>query len=79
MSEQRVRLEQAVVQLEELTAQLRDGVADTELATRLADRALELSAEISEFLPRVIREIEDEAKRRGAPAGRSGRLRGVCS
>lgn len=52
MSEQRVRLEQAVVQLEELTAQLRDGVADTELATRLADQALELSAEISEFLPR---------------------------
>ncbi|HRC08098.1 MAG TPA: hypothetical protein PLV41_07775 [Miltoncostaeales bacterium] len=64
MSEQRVRLEQAVVQLEELTAQLRDGVADTELATRLADRALELSAEISEFLPRVIREIEDEAQGR---------------
>ena len=64
MSEQRVRLEQAVVQLEELTAQLRDGVADTELATRRADRALELSAEISEFLPRVIREIEDEAQGR---------------
>ena len=64
MSEQRVRLEQAVVQLEEVTAQLRDGVADTELATRLADRALELSAEISEFLPRVIREIEDEAQGR---------------
>ena len=64
MSEQRVRLEQAVVQLEELTAQLRGGVADTELATRLADRALELSAEISEFLPRVIREIEDEAQGR---------------
>ena len=64
MSEQRVRLEQAVVQLEELTAQLRDGGADTELATRLADRALELSAEISEFLPRVIREIEDEAQGR---------------
>jgi methyl-accepting chemotaxis protein len=64
MSEQRVRLEQAVVQLEELTAQLRDGVADTELATRLADQALELSAEISEFLPRVIREIEDEAQGR---------------
>jgi methyl-accepting chemotaxis protein len=64
MSEQRVRLEQAVVQLEEVTAQLRDGVADTELAARLADRALELSAQISEFLPRVIREIEDEAQGR---------------
>lgn len=67
MSEQRVRLEQAVVRLEEVAAQLRDGVTDTELATRLADQALALSAEISEFLPRVIREIEDEAQ------GRTGR------
>lgn len=64
MSEQRVRLEQAVVRLEEVAAQLRDGVTDTELATSLADQALALSAEISEFLPRVIREIEDEAQGR---------------
>ncbi len=68
MSRERELLEQAVVSLEELTAELQVGIADAEVAKDLADRALALSAEISERLPRVIREIEDAAQGR-TPGG----------
>lgn len=68
MSQERELLDAAVSRLEEVTAQLRQGAADPEAASRLADRALELSAEISERLPRVIREIEDAAQGR-TPGG----------
>lgn len=68
MSQERALLESAVARLEQVTAQLREGAADPDESRRLADAALELSAEISERLPRVIREIEDAAQGR-APGG----------
>lgn len=64
MSESRERLQAAVADLEAVTAELQAGVDDHEAAVRLADRALELSAQISEYLPRVIRELEDAAQGR---------------
>ncbi len=68
MSQERELLDQAVARLEQITTQLRDGVGDPDEARRLADAALEHSAEISERLPRVIREIEDAAQGR-TPGG----------
>lgn len=67
MSEERRQLEEAVVELEQVTQQLHDGVTDPGRAQELADRALELSARIGEWLPRVIRTIEDAAQGRVAP------------
>lgn len=67
MSSERDLLTIAVERLEAVAAALQAGAADGDEATRLADEALALSAEIGERLPRVIREIEDAAHGRTGP------------
>ncbi len=68
MSEERRQLEAAVSALERVTEQIRAAGGDAEQAGALADQAVALSAEISERLPRVIREIEDAAQGRSPAA-----------
>lgn len=64
MSDERDRLQRAVERLEQVTEGLRSSGEDRERVDELADDALRLSAEISELLPRVIRQIEDAAQGR---------------
>ena len=65
MSEEHDLLASAVARLEQVTAALQAGVEDPDELKRLADTALGLSAEISDRLPRIIRQIEDAAQGRG--------------
>ena len=65
MSEERVNLAAAVERLEVVIAQLgAEGVGADELK-RLAEEALAASAEVTELLPKVIREIERAAEGAG--------------
>ncbi len=63
MSDEHEALNRAVSRLEALTAALRDADADPQTLEHLAAQAQEASAEVSERLPRVIREIEETAAR----------------
>ncbi len=69
MSSERTSLAAAVERMEALTAELGEPSLDLDRRRELADEALALSAEISERLPRIIREIEDAAggQRTSAP------------
>jgi len=63
VSDEHEALNRAVSRLEALTAALRDAGADPDTLERLATEAQEASAQVSELLPRVIREIEETAAR----------------
>jgi len=68
MSDDRQALQEAVERLEAVTARLaQDGIDPDELK-RLAEQALTASAEITERLPRVIRDIERAAEGSGPAA-----------
>ncbi len=68
MSSERTSLAAAVERMEALTAELREPTLDLDRRRELAEEALALSAEISERLPRIIREIEDAAGGQRSPA-----------
>jgi ABC-type transporter Mla subunit MlaD len=58
VNDDRTRLEAAVTELEGITERLaQDDLAKDELKA-LAERALSASAQVTELLPRIIREIE---------------------
>jgi hypothetical protein len=68
MSDDRQALQAAAERLEAVTARLaQDGIEPDELK-RLAEEALTASAEITERLPRVIRDIERSAEGSGPAA-----------
>lgn len=58
MNDERALLAAAVERLEVITARLADAGVPASDLKRLAEEALAASAEITERLPRVIREIE---------------------
>lgn len=62
MSDERVALAAAVDRLEAITARLGDEDVPADELKRLAEDALAASAEVTERLPRVIREIERAAE-----------------
>lgn len=68
MNDDRSRLEAAVAQLEAITGRLgEDDVSRDELKD-LAERALSASAQVTELLPRIIREIERASEGSGPDA-----------
>lgn len=68
MSDERQALQAAVERLEAITARLADDGVEPEELKRLAEAALTASAEVTERLPRVIREIERAAEGSGPAA-----------
>lgn len=58
MSDDRSRLEAAVAQLEAITGRLGEDEVSRDELKDLAERALSASAQVTELLPRIIREIE---------------------
>lgn len=67
MSEDRRALEAACARLEEVAGLLADAAADPDRVKKLAEEALALSADITERLPRVLRQAEVESEGGGAP------------
>jgi hypothetical protein len=63
--EDRIALARAAERLEEVARALEDPDAPPEEVRRLAERALVLSAEIGERLPRVLRRAEEAAESGG--------------
>jgi hypothetical protein len=68
MSDDRLSLQAAVERLEAATTRLAQDGIDPEELKRLAEQALTASAEITERLPRVIRDIERTAEGSGPAA-----------
>lgn len=58
MTDDRTALATAVDRLESITARLGEGDVGADELKRLAEDALAASAQVSELLPRVIRQIE---------------------
>jgi len=58
MTDDRTALATAVDRLESITARLGEGDVGADELKRLAEDALAASAQVTELLPRVIREIE---------------------
>ncbi len=68
MTDERTALQAAVERLDAITARLGEAGLDHDELKRLAEDALTASAEITERLPRVIRDIERAAEGSGPAA-----------